>query len=71
MIDIDTAVDLVLEFSKNRVVEPVRVCDKHSRFLITQYEKFVLKNKVDGVSEDEFIAAFQTMIDNKLDKIEK
>jgi deoxyinosine 3'endonuclease (endonuclease V) len=65
MVDIDTATDLVIRFSKNRVVEPVRVCDKHSRFLIKEFDAYHKQGVKEGQQEDEILEAFQQSIDSK------
>jgi deoxyinosine 3'endonuclease (endonuclease V) len=69
MIDIHTATDLVKKYSKNRVVEPVRICDKHSRFLIKKFNEFYPVAKKEGLDDDEILKQFQNQIDTKLDHV--
>lgn len=44
-VTIQKAIELVLRFSKIRVVEPVRLADKESRYLMGKFERFAGKRK--------------------------
>lgn len=66
-VDIDTAVKLVIRYSVSRVVQPVRLADKHSRLLIDLFDKFYEKNYKEMVL-GEMIAKFQSIIDEKHNK---
>lgn len=66
MVDIDTATDLVIRFSKKRVVEPVRVCDKYSRYLVKEFNTyFYLEAMKEGYEENQILELFQEGINSK------
>lgn len=67
-VDIDTAINLTIKYSVSRVVEPVRLADKHSRFIIGQFDKFYAKNK-DGMGLVEIVKEFQEVIEAKYNKL--
>lgn len=70
LMDLKQAVEWTIKCSKKRVVEPIRVADHHSRFIISQFELFYSNKYKQGIDEDLILIMFQQEIDQKFDEPE-
>lgn len=69
MVDFKTAVDITIKCSKKRVVEPIRIADHHSRWIIGKWDKFYEGALKNGLVEGDILKQFQLKIDNDFDDV--
>ena len=57
LVSIEKAIELVYKYSIRRVIEPIRLADKQSRFLMGKLDKYLDKNK--NLSIEDIIKDFK------------